>query len=218
MIKAASTIVQQADSIPITVTNGMAASAGNGNHLLSAGQCASEWYKSFLPKLYACVAVYEKPITQAQRELKKGHLASYLANVEEICNKKRQMQRLPYLAAVCFLRQKESAHTRPLHSSKFLYQRRWLFWSECRNIVFHPAHGGCGWECKWYWGAILLNLLWTGTRCVPPDTHRHFLPFWSGGSTGKSLTHPGGQICSVLCGQSSDLCLCEVQKENPHYS
>lgn len=62
MIKAASNIVQQTDSIPITVTKGNTASAGNGNNhlnshlikrlwkkkqlnLVSADRCGSYWYK-----------------------------------------------------------------------------------------------------------------------------------------------------------------------------
>lgn len=153
---------------------------------------------------------------KSPKRIKKDNIVSYPATPAR--NMQEKKLQYPYLAAVCFRHQKRSAHTRPLHSSKFLYQRRWPFWSKSRNIFFHPVHGCCGWECKWYWGGILLSPLWTRTRCVPPDTWGRFLHSWSGESTGKSLTHPDGLICFVSHGESSDLCsLCEVEKEKAHY-
>lgn len=140
--------------------------------------------------------------------IKKDNTASYPANLEEIYFKKETKKStcFPYLAAVCFLPQKGSAHTLPLHSGSFLYQTRWPFWSKWRNTFFPPDHGCSGWECKGYWAGILLTPLWTKARCVPPDMRLHFLHSWIGENTGKSLTHPGRLICFVSLGENLDLC------------
>lgn len=123
------------------------------------------------------------------------------------------------MAAECFLHQKGSAHMCPLHSSKFLYQRRWPFWTKCRSIFFLLLHGCCGWKCKWYWDGTLLAPFWTSTHHVHSDTRLLPLPSWSGQSTGESPTHSGGPIYSVSRGENSYfLFLSEVwKKEKPCY-
>lgn len=177
----------------------------------------SIWHWFYYGTSHLCGYMWEI-LHKSPKRIKRHNNAGYQPTLKKYSRNIKHPTWFPYLAAVYFLNQKESAHICALHSSRFLYQRRWPFWSKCRNIIFLPVHGCCGWECKWYWGGILLTPLWTRsqsgldtpfyTRIQNLDTPCRFLHSWSGESTGKSLTHPGGLICFVSHGQSSDLCCC----------